>query len=66
MLRAHLDAYWLGRGQYTRGAMWLLAVHGLKEPSLTPLQIILLAYEDLPDAEVPEGVLEQAGSAPIR
>lgn len=57
MLRAHLDREWLGCGQYKRAAMWLLAVHGLTEPTLTPTQVLLRAYDDLPGIEAPPGTV---------
>ncbi len=62
MLQASMEDPWLARGQSLRGAMWLKIVYWDKdvmagrEPSLTPLQTVLKAYENMPDVEVPDFV----------
>lgn len=49
MLRSQLQDYLLAQGQQTLAAIWLRIVHGLHDRTLTPLQTLLLAYEDMPD-----------------
>lgn len=56
MLHANLDGTWLGRGHFIRGATWLKIVYWHHDPSLTPLQTILKAYEDMPEVPCPEFV----------
>jgi hypothetical protein len=56
MLAAHLQETWLGYGQANRAAMWLKIVHGHHDPGLTPLQVILKAYEDMPQVARPDFV----------
>jgi hypothetical protein len=56
MLRANLEETWVGSGQYIRAATWLKIVHWHRNPSLTPLQTILLAYEDMPHVPRPDFV----------
>ena len=65
MLRANLQDAWLGSGQYIRAATWLYIVHGFRDisgtletPPLTPRQIILKAYEDMPKVPKPDFVPE--------
>jgi hypothetical protein len=53
MLRANLQENWLGGGQAIRAATWLKIVHGLEGPSLTPMQTLLRAYDDMPDVTSP-------------
>ncbi len=53
VLRLNLDDPWLGRGQATRAAMWLMAIYWLDERSLTPVQTLLRAYDDLPKVQRP-------------
>jgi hypothetical protein len=54
MLRANLEAKWLGAGQFIRGATWLKIVYGNFDPALTPLQTILKAYDDMPNVARPQ------------
>lgn len=63
MLRANLQGEWLGRGQYIRAATWLFVVHQFRRlfddpsgPPLTPRQVILKAYEDMPKVPRPDFV----------
>jgi hypothetical protein len=39
---------WLGGGLFTRAAMWLKIVYWHQDKSLTPLDTILMAYENMP------------------
>lgn len=54
MLQANLQENWLGHGQFLRAAMWLKIVYWHHEPTLTPLQTVLKAYEDMPMVPRPE------------
>ena len=64
MLQANLQGEWLGGGQYIRAATWLYIVHKFhvfldeppEDPPLTPRQVILKAYEDMPDVPKPDFV----------
>ncbi|MDC6176417.1 hypothetical protein [Ralstonia solanacearum] len=56
MLQAHLQETWLGRGQFLRAATWLKIVYWRHDPSLTPLQTVLKAYEDMPKVPRPDFV----------
>lgn len=53
MLQAKLEENWLGHGQYIRAATWLKIVYWHHDPTLTPLQAILKAYEDMPNVPRP-------------
>lgn len=53
MLQTKLEDDWLGRGQYLRAATWLKIVYWHHDPSLTPLQTILKAYDDMPNVARP-------------
>lgn len=53
MLRSYLDREWLDRGQSSRAATWLMAVHWCADRSLTPQQTLLRAYDDMPDVVRP-------------
>lgn len=53
MLRSRLEEKWLGAGQNIEAAMWLKIVHWHHDPSLSPLQTILKAYDDMPHVERP-------------
>ncbi|MET3711597.1 hypothetical protein ABIC65_002306 [Sphingomonas trueperi] len=48
MLRAHLQARWLGSCQYIRAATWLKTVHHQLGREVDPRQCILRAYGDMP------------------
>lgn len=56
MLQAHLQETWLGHGQYLRAATWLKIVYWRHDPSLTPLQTVLKAYDDMPKVPRPDFV----------
>ena len=58
VLQAHLQQTWLGGGQAIRAATWLNIVYGLHDPNLTPLQVVLKAYENMPDVPRPDFVSE--------
>lgn len=51
MLRANLESHWFGAGQYVRGATWLKIVYWNRDRSLTPLETILKAYDDMPNVK---------------
>lgn len=48
LLQLHLAERWLHLGNYQCAAMWLKIVYELAEPSLTPAQVMLKAYDDMP------------------
>lgn len=54
VLRDHLAERWLHHGQYLRSAMWLKIVHGLANPGLTPTEVMLKAYDDMPTVPRPD------------
>ncbi|ATB70875.1 hypothetical protein SJPD1_2787 [Sulfurospirillum diekertiae] len=54
MLQTHLDNNWLGVGQNIRAAMWLKNVYWHDNRTLTPLETILKAYENMPDIPKPD------------
>ncbi|WP_231679141.1 hypothetical protein [Ralstonia pseudosolanacearum] len=56
MLQAHLQEMWLGRGQFLRAATWLKIVYWHHDPSMTPLQTVLKAYDDMPKVPRPDFV----------
>lgn len=53
MLQARLEDDWLGRGQSMRAATWLKLVYWHADLSLTPLETILKAYDDMPQVARP-------------
>lgn len=55
MLQAYLQGSWL-KGQFDYAAMWLKIVYWHHDPSLTPLQTLLKAYENMPDVPRPDFV----------
>jgi hypothetical protein len=56
MLQAHLEEGWLGSGQAIEAATWLKIVYWHHDPSLSPLQTILKAYDDMPKVQRPQFV----------
>lgn len=48
VLREHLAERWLHNGQYLRSAMWLKIVYELAQPELSPAEVLLKAYDDMP------------------
>ncbi|MET2526601.1 hypothetical protein [Ralstonia pseudosolanacearum] len=56
MLQAHLQETWLGHGQFLRAATWLKIVYWHHDPSMTPLQTVLQAYDDMPKVPRPDFV----------
>lgn len=60
MLQANLEQDWLGAGQYIRAATWLKIVywdrdiHAGRRPTLTPLQTVLKAYDNMPQVVRPD------------
>lgn len=57
MLQANLQETWLGGGQCIRAATWLKIVHWHYDQTLTPLQTILKAYDDMPKVSRPDFLL---------
>ncbi len=56
MLQAYLGETWIDYGQFLRAAKWLKIVYWHHDPTLTPQQTILKAYEHMPDVPRPEGM----------
>ncbi len=54
MLQTHLDNNWLGPGQDICAAMWLKNVYWHDNRTLSPLETILKAYENMPDVPTPD------------
>ncbi|MBA9031443.1 hypothetical protein [Rhizobium leguminosarum] len=57
MLRANLEETWLGVGQYERAATWLKIVYWDRDQTLTPLETILKAYDNMPNVPLPDFML---------
>ncbi len=57
MLQANLEETWLGAGQYARAATWLKIVYWDREQTLTPLETILKAYDNMPNVPLPDFML---------
>lgn len=53
MLQENLQETWLGGGQMIRAATWLKIVYWHYDESLTPLQTILKAYDNMPKVSKP-------------
>ncbi|MBB3610877.1 hypothetical protein [Rhizobium sp. BK602] len=53
MLQANLEGTWLGSGQYMRAATWLKIVYWDRNQTLTPLETILKAYDNMPNVPRP-------------
>ncbi|MGK9416203.1 hypothetical protein ACSSUR_08605 [Pseudomonas cedrina] len=56
MLQKNLQEIWLGGGQYIRAATWLKIVYWHKDETLTPLQTMLKAYDNMPKVPCPDFV----------
>lgn len=56
MLQANLQEVWLGNGQLIRAATWLKIVYWHPNRSLTPLQTVVKAYENMPRVAMPKFV----------
>lgn len=56
MLRSKLADEWLGRGQGLRAAMWLKIVWGYLGCDKPPHEVLLLAYEDMPEVVKPADI----------
>ncbi|MFZ6768535.1 hypothetical protein ACO0LM_15865 [Undibacterium sp. Di26W] len=54
MLQANLQETWLGGGQYLRAATWLKIVYWHFADSLSPLETILKAYDNMPHIVRPD------------
>jgi len=57
MLQANLQETWLGGGQMIRAATWLKIVYWHHDETLTPLQTILKAYDDMPKVQKPDFII---------
>ncbi|WGG52763.1 hypothetical protein [Rugamonas sp. DEMB1] len=53
MLKANLENNWLGSGQYLVAATWLKIVYWSETCNILPGEIILKAYEDMPNVPRP-------------
>lgn len=58
MLQENLQENWLGYGQEIRAATWLKIVYWHHDFTLTPLQVVLKAYENMPKVPRPDFVPE--------
>ncbi|MGK5045905.1 hypothetical protein ACQ4WP_08400 [Janthinobacterium sp. GB4P2] len=56
MLQARLESEWLVRGQILRAATWLKIVYWHRDESMSPLQVLLAAYENLQQVTRPDFV----------
>ncbi|NHQ85210.1 hypothetical protein HA050_03675 [Iodobacter sp. HSC-16F04] len=56
MLQSKIEDDWLGYGQSIRAAIWLKIVYWHRETTLTPLEVILKAYENMPNVPRPDFV----------
>jgi hypothetical protein len=57
VLKAKLCEPWLGGGQMNRAAAWMKLVHSFGPYRGEPAErMVLRAYEDMPDVQVPDGV----------
>lgn len=56
MLQANLQEKWLGGGQFIRAATWLKIVYWHHDQTLTPLETVLKAYDNMPKVSRPECV----------
>jgi len=54
MLRANLESNWLGAGQYLRAATWLKSVYDLNDETLTSIEVVLRAYDHMPNVPKPD------------
>ena len=53
LLRANLQEEWLGAGQTIRAATWLKIVYSLTDTKKTAKEILLAAYDNMPDVKRP-------------
>jgi hypothetical protein len=56
VLRSNLQGVWLSHGQYLRAATWLKVVASYSNWQLSPLEVILQAYDLMPDVVRPSFV----------
>lgn len=56
MIQSKLEDDWLGYGQSIRAAIWLKVVYWHRDSKLTPLEVILKAYENMPNVLHPDFV----------
>lgn len=54
MLDGYLQDEWIAHGNYTEPAMWLKIIYGQQDPTLTPEQTMLKAYNHMPDVSRPD------------
>ncbi|KVD91828.1 hypothetical protein WS63_11040 [Burkholderia stagnalis] len=54
--KVNLKSKWFGTGQFIHGATWLKIAHWKGDGSLTPLQKILKAYDDMSNVKRPDFV----------
>ena len=53
MLATYLDKHWLSQGQSVRAAIWLKIVHWQPGSILSPVEVMLKAYDDMPHVTRP-------------
>lgn len=56
MLQSSLEEKWLGSGQYARAAMWLKIIYWNSSGNLNPIDVLLKAYENMPNVPRPDFV----------
>lgn len=56
LLEDKLEDAWLGRGQSIRTATWLKAIYWQRDPTLSPLNTLLKAYDHMPQVKRPEWI----------
>lgn len=54
MLDSNMQVGWLSGGQFIRAATWLKVVYWHFSEALTPYDVVLKAYDHMPDVERPE------------
>ncbi|OFA03432.1 hypothetical protein [Duganella phyllosphaerae] len=58
VMRRYLQSKWIGAGRAGYAAMWLSLLYGVFQPELSPREVILKAYDDMPKVERPAFVNE--------
>lgn len=58
LLTKHLESDWLGYGQYDRATIWLKVVYENYHAPLSPEQVLLRAYDNMPNVEKPSFITD--------
>jgi hypothetical protein len=56
MLEIHLHRGWIGKGHLLRGVAWLKLNSVFSDGGTTPLEVVLSAYDYMPDVARPDFV----------